>query len=1267
MLSFPSQDEAVPIAQASRPNFVSKAALVDQAFALSVHVVDSLTKYDLHLREDNKNVTRCYNSADSIKKVDALTKERIFHYQSKIAATKLKTRSNSSEEPSTSPSRVTNAPSVSTGGTPAASLVAALRHVFEEHESSSELAIETSGESLFELRHFLQAVSSHAVFSGSAASDESSGVGVTSGTSIVKHAQANLETLIMNVVKQVTDKKDDNEASLQGLLIAILSVLASQRAAPASADAMLGNPKVAEAKTAVPNVQEHDDLPLQSVLQVGALLSLLPLELCYTTGAESGRLTGDDVMVSDSSENYVRSLDPALLEYFATTAAVYEERSEILKARMLARMEAPLPAPTSEQERCHTPPPELVFSALRQDDDEDDDDEEVQHDNDGYVTNSNVVEFITSSGDGSLETNSVDAGSPDIVASTAIRGGVQSEVVPDDQYAASSVGEEGNHNMVEEVGSESDSNENGAISDHEEEDGDDEEVEDDEPYESNSDGVMEEAVIGDEDVEHPGQYDDDVAGNESSSSSSSESTDGEGIGDSDGEALDTYEDDEITLQQALEMSMAEHEEAITTEEATANTMQGENEIAVVTDIEVEGDEGNNAPFSGDPTHSISVATPALRTSDGQQSTSRTQGEEDDDSNLPPFPKPPASHQFSFRGGSSGPVATTDPDARASSKKSIVPQLDPSELNDFGSISASHALSHLLRFAETVVEQRLSIDFRLNAPPSVVAGGMGSSLFASVHQSTEPSITNVDSSCVTKQGVTLQLLVASFLLLIEQRNDAVENLCKAIAREQQLAQDGDFNTDEVNVAADDDASEAPLSGEEDDPALTLAMNYVEDDVLLSSDTLENKGMMRKAAAAAYDVAAMLKSLRKRTDAWKNEVKLYSACLECSAKILRQFLQYIVRQSFLVETSAAENNGNLSVLDLQQYVPMFVAAKLSEMLDSFMAINTQTSSFAVLGIEESETERVLLSVSLKREALCLWGELIPLLYPSDVDRSELLKSSIEGLSNVATLNKYLPSADLLTAVPTFDFELQVHTLKILCRRLRIRDLLDAFVSKPFPYLPNDDIEVDENDSKFLKADSLLLSGDLHTSTRLIFLLGDSINNLMGDRSEVQRLYLALCHRCHTRILLLDGFYATTETESDDRPSSSLATKALSTGDTVRVATGPSSTLQFDATKCSDSVALLTGFGDDSSGTTSGTGSVHQRASKVWGTVVSTHQYSPKTGIHRWALRLDKCERGHVFIGVATAQASTKTYVGGDKFGWGMIGTQALWHDRRKVSFC
>ena len=69
-------------------------------------------------------------------------------------------------------------------------------------------------------------------------------------------------------------------------------------------------------------------------------------------------------------------------------------------------------------------------------------------------------------------------------------------------------------------------------------------------------------------------------------------------------------------------------------------------------------------------------------------------------------------------------------------------------------------------------------------------------------------------------------------------------------------------------------------------------------------------------------------------------------------------------------------------------------------------------------------------------------------------------------------------------------------------------------------------------------------------------------------------------------------------------------------------------------------------------------------MWGTVLSTSCFLPKSGVHRWAVKLDKCERGHVFLGVSTARANLKTYVGGDSNGWGLIGTQALWHDRNKL---
>ena len=40
---------------------------------------------------------------------------------------------------------------------------------------------------------------------------------------------------------------------------------------------------------------------------------------------------------------------------------------------------------------------------------------------------------------------------------------------------------------------------------------------------------------------------------------------------------------------------------------------------------------------------------------------------------------------------------------------------------------------------------------------------------------------------------------------------------------------------------------------------------------------------------------------------------------------------------------------------------------------------------------------------------------------------------------------------------------------------------------------------------------------------------------------------------------------------------------------------------------------------------------------------------TGDHRWTVRIDNCDKGHIFVGVVTSQASMDTYIGGDKFGW------------------
>jgi hypothetical protein len=96
-----------------------------------------------------------------------------------------------------------------------------------------------------------------------------------------------------------------------------------------------------------------------------------------------------------------------------------------------------------------------------------------------------------------------------------------------------------------------------------------------------------------------------------------------------------------------------------------------------------------------------------------------------------------------------------------------------------------------------------------------------------------------------------------------------------------------------------------------------------------------------------------------------------------------------------------------------------------------------------------------------------------------------------------------------------------------------------------------------------------------------------------------------------------------------------------------------LELDSARKSDNISLS----DDSR-------TVTQRKSKSWGCILAKQGFAPGTGIHQWIIHLGRCEKGHVFIGVCTAQASTSTYVGGDRHGWGLIGTRALWHNRSKI---
>lgn len=78
------------------------------------------------------------------------------------------------------------------------------------------------------------------------------------------------------------------------------------------------------------------------------------------------------------------------------------------------------------------------------------------------------------------------------------------------------------------------------------------------------------------------------------------------------------------------------------------------------------------------------------------------------------------------------------------------------------------------------------------------------------------------------------------------------------------------------------------------------------------------------------------------------------------------------------------------------------------------------------------------------------------------------------------------------------------------------------------------------------------------------------------------------------------------------------------------------------------------------------VRHQGPKLWASVTSVKGFEPDSGVYEWVIRVDSCAKGHVFLGVVTADASAEkdSYVGVDRYGWGLIGTRSLWHNKSKV---
>lgn len=1041
-------------------------------------------------------------------------------------------------------------------------------------------------------------------------------------------SDGNLEAIIGNICRDITDGEDQD--ALHGLLLATLSVLtgSTEHDGAEEPDLSGGKTEIKQTQTRTAgNKERRQDPSDMPALQVGAIMSLM------RPAVEKGPF----------------SLDDKILKYLGEAASVYEERIEIQKARLLSRMQQEEAKEVS-------------------DDDEDEEGEEAAEESDGEDDDVTIPIVPLAPIDDTGESNAV--------------------IVEDDDDDDFEPEEEDDEDLeaLEE--------------DDDEEDEDDDDDEDDDLGLPGVDTALSAAVFdqiisavagddmsldgadraalrlaagglgadssdsdstNDNDSDHLDRYAHEgdaphAEPDEDSSSSddepSPEVVDGDGDDDEEEEEDDDDENGDSILRQALALSLSDH--------------------AGFAEANRDSDEG---PEDEADDESDGLRTPTRRRASGYSSRSKSDESDNDDpdsgeqSPLPEFPSPPVHYPYW-----SSVDAVIDVDDSKDPADSLHPCLDPTSLSRFGSIPASLTLVRLLQNSLATVashsakeekrKKKQGSENSFKATP--VPGGMGCTLFGSEAHLSE----NKDSDSEDEVGssaVSLQLLVAAFLLFFESRKEAVEGLLEAILAEQRNAQGDD--EEQLDDDNNDDGNDTPLSDEEEEDnntvSLAMRLNYPSDSnnsaasVRSSSsqaEYLESKGMTRKAAAAGWDAAMRIKSLKKNTDTWKDRVELYSYCTLLAMKSFRTYVQFCVSDRLDSRINSVEESGSAFLSSLKKVVPAAVSSKLEGALSVLLSVSEFRSlPTLVSGDDAGEIEEIFMPLKLYREALTTWGECIPLLHPLPSDRELVFRDLIKDCFSNGLTIQHFRSYETLSSVPSTEDESQLYKLDILCRRFCVTDLLDEVVSRPLCFNPessNGGFEEKEILEEAIEAPKVASS--------LVRLLYDSSLKTSGACLRfLRRLNMAICHRSNVRGILWDGLYACSHFEADEAASSPASTTG---SESLSVNPNPSSTLQFDSTKCSDSIAILSNHTD--SPASSNGASAHQRASKVWGTVISSAFYNPKSGVHRWAVRLDRCERGHVFVGVSTTQASMRTYVGGDKYGWGVIGTQALWHDRRKI---
>ena len=713
-------------------------------------------------------------------------------------------------------------------------------------------------------------------------------------------------------------------------------------------------------------------------------------------------------------------------------------------------------------------------------------------------------------------------------------------------------------------------------------------------------------------------------------SSSSDSDDDEEVEEEEEDMDDAERENEAyLLEEALAMSLAELNSAIS---AVAN--QSENETADGRGVTIEAAEAasernsqsnvqEQAGANNDPESegtSFEIKAPSRREYHSSSASEET---------VPSLPTPPSQEIYRSLWDIVGMNLESDNIDKLSH------YMDPSTLADYGKLPPSNIFIVLLRVIVSKVEKRKrstgAVDDKHTTPEVDKNKNLRRRELETMlrelsfgEETVKPEKNEVRDDLPFSDD-DLHLIIASVHILANSRLEIFDHLCD------------EFRSNDSNSShmLDSNAS----SGDEyntDDPAFAIGTENTSG--IAAFESLEEKGMVRKAAAAAHTAAVRREINQQKIEALCQVLHLLSIGSYLMLRCLRLLFQEIALQQGNLELKSM---SSLARLRLSTSLTTFTSASIAD------KCHERLSELSLSVEDRDKVFHALSPKALMIESSALWGECAPNLMMSRKILDQQLrhtfeaafcKDARESLSSFRGLDQQSGAKSDLN-FPWCDADEQLLKLGSLCKRIQTADVLSVLVPRP------------------MCGATSSIDDSFQNLSATIAILGKEISKGLDCSSciakDIENCYYALCHRFNEQVLLWGGALSTSNDSFGEKSQDSQEKSGI--GSNLRTVKDPD--LAFDAAKCADSIALLP--------SPSGVGfSVNQRANKVWGTVLSTKYFKPKSGVHRWAVKLDKCERGHIFIGVGTARTSTKTYVGGDKNGWGVIGTQALWHDRKKI---